>query len=337
LSKKYYNDHDHVRGMKQFLGTPGFVAPEIQRTNIGEMPSYGSEVDVWSIGVITFCLLSGKMPFKRKGHDCVSLTSKMNRSYQRHYKEKKWKHKISQGAKEFLDAVLDPDPHERMSVSRLLTHNWFATSKDNDWGDDSAALQERASSLSDDSDYDAELLKRMQYFAKADKVEKAAMTILAISLHQEDILNLRKLFVEIDSENDGRISWQDLSKVIREGHADKITKTNIHELFHSIVTDGHGEESLSYTEFLAATMDHNLLHSKNRLKEAFKLVDKNNVGYINLSHFEALFKNTPAHETDQISAMIRERSKGDDCISFEMFCSILDDHHSNNVKSFVGQ
>ena len=122
----------------------------------------------------------------------------------RHHVE--WKHKISQDAKEFLDAVLDPDPNERLSVSQLLTHNWFATSKENDWEDDGAALEKRTSSLSDDSDYDAELLKRMQYFAKADKVEKAAMTILAVSLHQEDILNLRKLFVEIDTENDGRIS-----------------------------------------------------------------------------------------------------------------------------------
>ena len=340
LSKRYYNDHDHVRGMKQFLGTPGFVAPEIQRTHLGETSSYGSEVDVWSIGVITFCLLSGKMPFKRKGHDCVSLNSKMGRSYQRHYTEKFWKNKISDDAKDFLDCVLNPDAKERLGVSHLLSHTWFTTSKDNDFEDDQEKddkkgnKNKRKYTLTDDEEFDAELLKRMQYFANADKIEKAAMTVLAAALHQEDILNLRKTFVEIDTENDGRISWKDLTKIIKEGHADKITKTNIHELFHSIVTDGHEEESLSYTEFLAATMDHHLLHAKDRLKEAFKLMDKENTGYIDISDFETLFKNTPAHATDELSAMIKERSVDGNRISFDNFCAILDDHHSQNVKSF---
>merc|ERR1740117_1459281 len=47
--------------MKYAYGTVGYVAPEVLRK------SYTSQCDLWSLGVITFVLLSGIMPFAGKG------------------------------------------------------------------------------------------------------------------------------------------------------------------------------------------------------------------------------------------------------------------------------
>jgi calcium-dependent protein kinase len=43
--------------MNEMVGTPFYIAPEVLK---GE---YNFKCDIWSIGVITFMLLSGKAPF----------------------------------------------------------------------------------------------------------------------------------------------------------------------------------------------------------------------------------------------------------------------------------
>ena len=46
--------------MNDYVGTPAFMAPEIQQKK-----SYvGWAVDIWSLGVLLFTLVTGTLPFK---------------------------------------------------------------------------------------------------------------------------------------------------------------------------------------------------------------------------------------------------------------------------------
>lgn len=44
--------------LKDFVGTPYYIAPEIIKSR-----KYGSLCDIWSLGVLTFQLISGEFPF----------------------------------------------------------------------------------------------------------------------------------------------------------------------------------------------------------------------------------------------------------------------------------
>lgn len=50
-------DQGGKRGMTEVLGTPFYIAPEVLNAR------YNEKCDLWSIGVITYMVLSGKAPF----------------------------------------------------------------------------------------------------------------------------------------------------------------------------------------------------------------------------------------------------------------------------------
>jgi calcium-dependent protein kinase len=49
--------YDEVKKLDEKLGTPCYIAPEVLVKN------YGPKCDIWSVGVITYIVLSGIPPF----------------------------------------------------------------------------------------------------------------------------------------------------------------------------------------------------------------------------------------------------------------------------------
>ncbi|KIY53133.1 Pkinase-domain-containing protein, partial [Fistulina hepatica ATCC 64428] len=99
-------------------GSLGYVAPEVLTKG-----GHGKPVDIWSIGIITYVLLCGYLPFRAE--DIATLikdTTSANIQFQQSY----WKN-ISQEAKDFIKALLTPDPKQRPTAEEAHNHNWLTT------------------------------------------------------------------------------------------------------------------------------------------------------------------------------------------------------------------
>ena len=98
-------------------GTLTYCAPEI----ILDKP-YLKTVDSWSLGVMTYLMLSGSLPFSGKDEHEIAK----NVVYSKVNFEKKpiWK-EISNEAKDFITKLLDKDLKTRIEMKEALEHPWF--------------------------------------------------------------------------------------------------------------------------------------------------------------------------------------------------------------------
>ncbi|XP_037538284.1 death-associated protein kinase 3 [Nematolebias whitei] len=105
---------------KNIFGTPEFVAPEI----VNYEP-LGLEADMWSIGVITYILLSGASPFLGETkQETLTNISAVNYDFDEEYFSN-----TSELAKDFIRRLLVKDPKKRMTIDQSLQHPWIKVIK----------------------------------------------------------------------------------------------------------------------------------------------------------------------------------------------------------------
>ncbi|XP_026054481.1 calcium/calmodulin-dependent protein kinase IGa [Carassius auratus] len=103
--------------MSTACGTPGYVAPEV----LAQKP-YSKAVDCWSIGVITYILLSGYPPFYEENE--TRLFAKiMKAEYAFH--SPYWD-EISESAKDFIRHMMEKNPNKRFTTEQALGHLWIS-------------------------------------------------------------------------------------------------------------------------------------------------------------------------------------------------------------------
>ena len=100
------------------FGTLSFVAPEV----LVRSP-YNKEVDIWSIGVTLYYILTGTLPFDDDNDNEEVIAKKIVFSKLTFY-DKKWQ-KISDLCMDFVEKSLIKNPEKRHSSKMLLQHDWF--------------------------------------------------------------------------------------------------------------------------------------------------------------------------------------------------------------------
>ncbi|XP_058019504.1 calcium/calmodulin-dependent protein kinase type IV-like isoform X2 [Ahaetulla prasina] len=107
---------DEQDTMKTVCGTPGYCAPEILHGS-----PYGPEVDMWSVGVITYILLCGFEPFFDPRGDQYMYSRILNCDYEF---VSPWWDEVSLNAKDLVQKLIVLDPQKRLTVHQALEHPW---------------------------------------------------------------------------------------------------------------------------------------------------------------------------------------------------------------------
>ncbi|XP_041832674.1 hormonally up-regulated neu tumor-associated kinase [Melanotaenia boesemani] len=96
-------------------GSPAYAAPELLAHR-----KYGPKVDVWSIGVSMFAMLTGTLPFTVEPFNIKHLHQKMVNG-----EISSIPSDISKGAVSFVMSLLEPDPAKRPSVRAVMEERWL--------------------------------------------------------------------------------------------------------------------------------------------------------------------------------------------------------------------
>lgn len=105
-------------------GTLTYVAPEV----LTRKP-YNRHVDIWSLGVITYYMLSGTFPFSNTHHDEELIAKKIAYHELKFYHDS-WRLR-SPSLLDFIEVALTKDLEKRATISDILSHKWFIDSNIN--------------------------------------------------------------------------------------------------------------------------------------------------------------------------------------------------------------
>ncbi|KAK6946911.1 EF-hand domain [Dillenia turbinata] len=159
---------------------------------------YGKEIDIWSAGVMLYILFSGAPPFWAET-------------------EKGTVEAILHG---HIDFESDPWPSLSTNAKNLVQKMLTRDTKKED---------EEAS----DKPMDSVVLSRMRQFIAMNKLNKLALKVIAENLSEEEVLGLKFLFTNMDINNSGTITCEELKSGLAQ-LGSKLAKTEVRKLLEAV-------------------------------------------------------------------------------------------------------
>ena len=184
--------------MTLVLGSPLYMAPEL----INRQP-YTEKVDVWSLGVITYQLLSGRTPFESRNPKKIDYNIKHKKITFCNTEHENW-NDISESAKEFISKCLIRNQEDRPSINELFQMKWIQDYYNKQL--DMPLEQEKAIQRS--------IQKNMINFSELNQFQKVVLCLVSgLSSSKEEIEQLQREFLRLDKDNTGCLKLEDLKRI----------------------------------------------------------------------------------------------------------------------------
>lgn len=280
-------------------GTPIYIAPDVLRCR------YSHPADMWSVGIVAYMLLTGRLPFTGEEGDEVAELYMSKHVYNNKdvfravlyadldFESAPWD-VISPEAKELVSSLLHREADKRPTAEEAVRHPWLT-------GGSPSAVP-----LGDS------IVQRLQRYGTYGRLKQAALRKVAhaaLAHYSQPGLPeaLQAAFAAIDRQGTGRIPLADLRAELRSGHFN-LTDAEAGQLVAQVDIDEDG--SVDWEEWVAAMMEWRAVRDSTEwdalVTEAFRTMDRDSDAALGVDDLTALLCGDEDCDPDIVEAALRE-------------------------------
>ncbi|KAK7278982.1 hypothetical protein RJT34_24023 [Clitoria ternatea] len=235
--------------LNDIVGSAYYVAPEVLHR------SYGTEADMWSIGVIAYILLCGSRPFwARTESGIFRAVLKADPSFD----EAPWP-SLSADAKDFVKRLLNKDYRKRLTAAQALSHPWLVNHHD----DTMIPL-------------DMIIHKLVKAYICSSSLRKSALGALAKTLTVAQLAYLRDQFTLLGPNKSGLITMQNFKTAVLRSSTDASKDSRVLDYVNMVSSIQY--RKLDFEEFCAAAVSVHQLEGmeswEQHARRAYELFEK---------------------------------------------------------------
>lgn len=279
-------------------GSVGYMAPEMLTAD----PSYNRSCDIWSLGCISYIMLTGE-PLFPLTDDAKAMLQIKNPN---HIKKKLRSHRklLSKEAIHILEAMLNHSPMKRITATEALAHPFVMKTYMGTDGVHSVFDDDKILKMED-------VLFKMRKFAELPLLKRSALIVLAhlVGTGSELLESHRLTFRRLDTDGGGSLSREEFQDgMLREAKRQGKENFEFPKDFESFVwpnVDLNQSDDINFTEFLASCIsdDKEIVSSAQNWKGVFQVLDIDNTGELNADDLNDLFHD---NANEGINAMLSE-------------------------------
>lgn len=301
--------------LKENYGTAYYVAPEVL------LKKYNNKCDIWSCGVILYIMLIGSPPINSSIQELKIAQKDLNDAYLPSLREKLICNKLITGnykilidvysdlslnVKDLLHKMLTRNVESRPLANELLQHEWFKH--------ENSKIESQIMQLN---------LKNLRNFRADQKFLQAVLAFMAFQASSDENEKLRVIFKELDKNGDGELQREEILQAYKEIMSEKEAQIEADLVMKTLDIDN--SNSISYTEFILATINKKKMITEERIKQAFDIFDQDKNGSITLEEIKTVLGNIDNEFDDLVwKDIIKDIDKDNNGeIDFEEFSEMM--------------